>query len=235
MKSMRTIIAVLAVAHMAAILGFVGYLAGTDRVNRDRLEAVRDIFALTVTDEQAALDAEAATLAANGSVPNGVLDQGNGAGGGSEMPGSGSTSRIERLKTNDDLMREREMRLEKDREILKRSLESENRKLQTARDDLARQEAAFDAKIEEQKRLREDEQFQKMVSVMKGLKPKDLKAKFDAYIADGKIELVVNILDSFDPRTAIKLIGEYKTDEENMLAAELLQRLKDRGLTATSP
>lgn len=233
MKSIWTLIAILAVAHLLTLIGFVGYLAGTDRMSRERLESVRDLFVMTVAEAKTAKEAEEAAAAASGAgASTNVLNRLDGGG---EMPGSGSANRIDRLKTNDELMREREMRLEKDRDILKKSLESENRKLQAKRDELGRQEAAFDAKIEAQKLLREDEQFQKMVSVLKGLPAKDMKAKFDAFIAEGKIDLVVDVLDAFDARTAQKVLKEYKTPEENVLAAELLVRLKDRGLTATNP
>jgi len=50
------------------------------------------------------------------------------------------------------------------------------------------------------------------------------------FLAQGKMELVIDILDAFDARTSQKVMKEYKTAPENALAAELLEKLKDRGM-----
>jgi len=237
MKTIWSIITILAIAHMLALMGFVGYLAGTDRLNRDRIDAIRAIFVPTIAEDEAA--AEAAEQESNETKSDAdpfLLSTDSTAGeSGQERPGAGSEDRYERLQTVDDLLRERQLRFEKDREHLKRTLEEENRKLQKGWDELRAEQAAFQQELDRQRSLREDEQFQKMVGILKGLSGKELKGKFDAFLVDGNMDLVIDVLDAFDNRTAQKVMKEYKSDEENVLAAELLRRLKDRGLTLANP
>src|SRR5690242_2780892 len=58
MKSLWTVVSVLALANLLMLGGFVGWLASTGRLNRDRADAVRALFAKTV-EEEAAVKAEA--------------------------------------------------------------------------------------------------------------------------------------------------------------------------------
>jgi len=238
MKTLWSIISILAVAHLLALAGFIGFLAGTERLSRDRLEAARDLFLPTLAEEQAAFE-EAAK----------AQDEAGGAGAGAEggeptsaatgaeqhSPGGGAEQRARRFKTVDELLREREMRFEEDRKHLARTLADEYAKLEREWEELRAQRESFQQEIERQRALREDEQFRKMVEILKGLSGEELKAKFDAFLAAGDTALVVDILDAFDKRTAQKVMKEYETEEENALAADLLVRLKDRGLTPGDP
>lgn len=236
MKTIWSVITILAIAHMLSLIGFIGYLAGTDRLNRDRIDAVRAIFVPTIAEDAASAAEEEASNETGDDADPLLLSTDSTAGeSGHERPGAGSEDRYKRLQTVDDLLRERQLRFEKDREHLKQTLEEENRKLQKGWDDLHAEQAAFQRELDRQRSLREDEQFQKMVGILKGLSGKELKGKFDAFLADGNMDLVIDVLDAFDSRTAQKVMKEYKSDEENALAAELLRRLKDRGLALANP
>ena len=66
---MMKLIKILAIANLLAVVGFIGWLVATDRVNRDRLERVREIFHPTIAAEKTAIaetetkDAEQVKLA----------------------------------------------------------------------------------------------------------------------------------------------------------------------------
>jgi len=238
MKTIWNVITIVAIAHFLALIGFVGFLAGTKRLNRERIDAARQIFAMTLPEEEAAKDAEAkaqekkkldavkSTLKDDPLLvslyPNGPDTE--------TSASMNSEERTATVTSEDEFLREREMRFKKDQEHLKRTLEEENRKLQKGWKDLKTNQDAFRAEVERQRKLREDTQFQKMISILKGLPAKDTKGKLDAFLAQGKMELVIDILDAFDARTAQKVMKEYKTAPENALAAELLEKLKDRGM-----
>ncbi len=229
MKTLWNIMSVIAIAHLLALIGFGGFLFQSDRISRDRLEAVRAVFQPTLAEEQAALDQ--AVKDGTASVEGVSTINGNG----SEEPSAGVAQRIKQLQTVEELVRERELRFDRDRQLLMSTLSIEHRKLEQERVELDAERTAFTEMIQHQKELREDEQFQKMVDILKGLSGKDLKAKFDALLQDGKMETVVDIIDAFDKRTAQKVLKEYQTAEENILAADLLIRIKDRGLTLGTP
>ncbi len=241
MKTISKVITIVAIAHLLALIGFIGFLIGTNRLNRERVDAVRDIFMVTIPDEVAAKEAEvkvdeekkqAAMMESLKDDPLLPVLYPDGPDMGGAM-GLNSEQRSARMASEDELLREREMRFTKDQEHLKRTLEEENRKLQKGWDDLRANQAAFQAEIERQRKLRDDEQFQKMVSILKGLPAKDIKGKLDAFLAQKKMDLVIDILDAFDARTSQKVMKEYKSVAENALAAELLERLKDRGMVAS--
>ena len=69
--------------------------------------------------------------------------------------GLNSEQRSARITSEDELLREREMRFTKDQEHLKRTLEEENRKLQKGWDDLRASQAAVQAELERERELRE--------------------------------------------------------------------------------
>ena len=52
---MMKLIKILAIANLLAVVGFVGWLVATDRVNRERLERVREIFHPTIAAEKTAI------------------------------------------------------------------------------------------------------------------------------------------------------------------------------------
>jgi len=52
-RSLRTIITTLAIADILALAGFVGWLKMSDRLDMDRLEQVRSLFAETRAQQQA--------------------------------------------------------------------------------------------------------------------------------------------------------------------------------------
>lgn len=235
MKTLWNAVSILAVAHMLALIGFIGYLAGTDRLNRDRIDEVRALFAPTIAEARlAAEEEEKARLAgelvdgAPGATMRTVSNT-------MEQPSHGAGDRIAKLHTVDEMLRERENRFEKDREHLKRTLEEEMASLEKGWEDLKAARQAFQEELERQRELKEDEQFQKLVDMLSGLQGKDIKAKFDALLEQDDMALVIDLLDRFDKRIAQKVLKEYKSDEENALAADLLKRLKDRGISPVSP
>ncbi|MBL1218262.1 MAG: hypothetical protein D8M59_12295 [Planctomycetes bacterium] len=221
MKAMWTAISILCVAHMLALVGTLGYLAGTGRLSRPRVEAVRDVFVMTVADQQAQEEqaAEEARTLAEEQARLARLDDAN----------LGVEHRINRLQKQEELLRGKLTRAEADRKQLELALEQRLRDLEQASAQLQEERDLFRKELDRQAKLRSDEQFQKTISILKGLPSEQLKAELDVYMARDETEWVVDIIDALDKRTAQKLFEEYESPADLEVAADLLVRLKERG------
>src|SRR5690606_33928022 len=87
---------------------------------------------------------------------------------------------------------------------------------------------------ERQSALMRDEGFQSAVKTVESLRPRQVKAMFQQMLADGRERDVVDLLGGMDLRKRAAVLGEFKAGEEAGQAADLLQRLRDRGLDAPS-
>ena len=89
--------------------------------------------------------------------------------------------------------------------------------------------------IEAERKRRADTQFTKAVKLLEALPPKQAKTKIVELVDSGKISQAVAYLNEMNQRAAGKLLAQFKTDEENRLATELLERLRTFGLNADVP
>lgn len=239
MKRVWNVIAVLAIANLLAIGGFVGWLAATDRLNMDRLRELRETLKVTVTEEKA----EEARVSAEAAEKAKASAEAARRAGAPESSGQ----KIEDRRQAQDLLDQQLVRMREEARQLQVLIQSR-------RDELDRQSAAldaarkdFDQRQAEWKALSEDEQFQQAVGVLEAQKPADamkiLTAILDApplpQNADAatpprnKREIVIRYLASMGDRTRAKIIAEFvKVDDK--LAAELLEDLRKRGAETTT-
>lgn len=52
MKSLWSVVSFLAVVHLLALLGFLGWMYGSDRLSLERVRTVRELFAMTMAEEK---------------------------------------------------------------------------------------------------------------------------------------------------------------------------------------
>lgn len=221
MKTLWATISIIAVAHMLAILALVAFLLGTDRIDRQRFDQVRSIFVTTIAQETAEAEAKAEVekIKADEQKWLNSLDDAN----------TGIDGRIERLEKQDDLINAKNERFNEDRKQHEAVLNNKLKEIAKQLAILDRERKAFQDEVERQKQLVQDVQFQKMVGILKGLPAEQLKTELDVYIQKGEIDRVVDIINAFDKRTSSKLFEQYQTPEDQILAADLLVRLKELG------
>lgn len=235
------VVSILAVAHVLALLGLIGYLAGTGRLSRERADAVRELFAMTVADETAAKEAEAAEAAAAGAGTS-IIETGG--------PPLDAAERLELRLERTELERQRAERLRREVEDLQRTLAIERRRLDQERAALEAAQAAFTAERELIAQTEGSEQFQRALETLQGLRPADAKTAlqeiidgtvpiYDARIGldtspDAGLRQAVAYLDAMDERQRTKVVAEFVKDEPG-LAARLLERLRTRGVVARGP
>ncbi len=222
LRAAWTAIAVLAVAHLLALGGFVGWLAATDRLSAERVEAVRRLFVETVPEEQARLAREererasAELAAAHERLPQGP-------------PLTGEQTLGVRLAVS-EMDRQRLARMEREKRDIQESIDRRMAELQAAREQLERERRSFDALRNNLRQIEGDEQFRKSLAVLETVKAEDAKAMLSELLVQGETDKVVAFLNAMQERTRAKVMAEFVDAGETRVAADLLERLRTFGL-----
>lgn len=247
MRTLWATVSVLAVAHLLALVGFIGWLGATGRLDRSRLERLGALFGETVDAERARLEAEAAAAAdaERPQQPEGFA-----------IPVSASAV-VEEQLAMEEAGRTELRRMMQDAEALRAALVVERAQVDAQRTEVEAQRAAFEAMRQGIDALEGDEQFRKSLGVLQGMKAEDAATVLRELIAgrgelvpaapkaDGQADLAapeagvapdgmtraVSYLDRMSSRSRTKIMTEI-TEQDAALATELLERLRTHGLVA---
>lgn len=223
MKSLWTVICVLALANLMAMLGFTAWLGATDRLSWDRLRQVRQMLAPTNADD--AMQAEAQKKQEQKAQAE-EQEKSRMAG-----PPESATERIERNKSEEDVKAQAKLRTQREQEDLGRTLLLERASLDAQRAELAAERRKFEdarAAFEEQTR---SEQFKQALATLEAQKPKDAFGVLKSMIDGQKPDQAIAYLAAMGDHPRSKVVAEFiKADEK--LAASLLEQLRLRGVTA---
>ena len=225
MKTLWTAITIVVLLNILLLGAGLLWLKSSGRLNAERVRRVGEMFALTIDEEQqqqAQADAleeqsrqQAMDLARLESVSDGPISL---------------ADRLEAQQQRDDLATMRLDRLKRDIRDLQQQLELSKRLLAEKEAQLQADRQAFEQALAQQQQLQQDENFQQTVSMYEQLKPKQAKQMFRDLIERGQIEQVVDYLAAMQLRKAAGAIKQFKSPEEITQAAELLQRLRERGI-----
>ncbi|MHC4768598.1 MAG: hypothetical protein ACYTEI_07800, partial [Planctomycetota bacterium] len=205
MKTAWNIVSFLAVVHLLALLMFAGWLWHTDRLDGGRIAELRALFAPTLTEaravaEQAELEAEARL------VQQAEQDR-------RQDPPLPTSDRVARLTA----ARQEDERAEHHLDMVRRQLLQQ---FDIAAQQLEDQRGALDADRQGFEQGVGADQQQRQES----LPPKQAKQKIVELVQSGRTDQAVVYLDAMNQRAAGKVLAEFKTDEDNKLATELLER-----------
>jgi flagellar basal body-associated protein FliL len=223
MRLLWTVLSVLAVAHILALLGFIGWLGASDRLDGVRVKEVRALFTETAAQRQAREEQE--RLAAEAEAAAAL---------------EAERARIPPVTAAGTL----ELKLQQSQADQAR-LEGIRREVQILQDTLRREREALNEGWAQLKREREDferarklvaetegnTQFKKTLATYENLKPEKAKAALQQLIEAGNTEQAIAYLNAMQERTRTKLIDEFIKDDPK-LATDLLERLRTRGLSA---
>lgn len=234
MRSLWTILSVIAVANVLGLGAFIGWLHATDRIDLDRVRRLREVLTETVAEERARTEAESAEAAAA-----------------AEAERQRRADREPPLRTSDvldvKLQRGEADRLREERRLreaqdLRRTLDRERGLLDQQRAELEADKAAFNAMRREIAELEGSEQFRRTLATYEALKPDAVRTIFLELLkpsAEGRPDeagaaQVVAYLNAMQDRARAKIIDEFVRGEP-ALAAELLERLRTYGLEPGGP
>jgi hypothetical protein len=225
-RTIWTILSVLAVANLLALGAFVAWLGGTDRLDASRVREVRAVFSQTLTqkqvDEAAAKAKEEADLKA-------AADKAK-----SELPPvtAADTLAIKLEQSKADT--ERMEALRREVRILQETLRRERQALEDDKLALKKEREEFERARTVVAETEGNAQFKKTLATYEGLKADQAKLALQELIDRKEVDQVVAYLNAMQERTRTKIINEFISADPKV-ATDLLERLRMRGLLASAP
>ena len=228
MKSIWALISILLLLNALLLAGGVGWLYSSGRLDKDRFEQIRDMLTVTIEDEkQQELKAKEIEEQTRQKAMEIVR---------LESVSDGPITLADRLvaeEQGDELAVQRVERLRRDISDLRRQLALAKDLLAKKHDTLAVQRQEFEQAIEQQTKLKEDEDFQKAVRMYQQIKSKQAKEIFQEMLQRGQLTQVVDYLAAMQLRKAAGVLKQFKSPEEIVQATDLLQHLRLRGIEMT--
>lgn len=220
MKRVWTVIAILAVANILALGGFIGWLKMSDRLNKDRVEQVRKTFARTVAQEVSdkVAEAQATKDAEKKKAEDERMAQ----------PPETAGEKIAKQKLDEEQKLQAIQRKQQELESLRTSLMSELSKLEEQEKRLKADKEAFAAERARIAQTEGEKQFKDALATLEGQKPKDAKQVLKALIDAKQKPQAVSYLAKMEEGKRSKVMAEFVKDDA-ALAAELLEQLRTRG------
>lgn len=226
MKTLWTVLTVIAVANMLALLGLVGWLRTSDRLDMARIAEVRGLFVETTAQRKAreeeqrskseAEEKAAAERAKQGQPPLTAADV--------------LATKIEQGK----LDQERLQSLKREVQLLQETLRRERAQLETDRAAFQKERSEFEQARKVVVQTEGSVQFKKALATIEGLKPDKAKTALQELLDLKQVDQVVSYLNAMQERTRTKIIDEFiKSDPK--VATDLLERIRTRGILARGP
>ena len=226
MRAIWIILSTLALANMLALAVVVGWLASTDRLSRERIDAVREIFVQTAAQEEVneadmARQAEEAAVLAEVERKKG-------------LPPLTAEQRLDLVREYADLIQQRTERTRRETQDLINTLMVQQSRLQQERVQLTAEREAFESMRAKITALEGSEQFQKALKIYQTIKPDVASAMLMELVNRNEIDQIVAYFNAMPPRTASRIITELKKNS-SALAADLVERLRVHGIEAVPP
>lgn len=219
---MMKLIKILAIAHLLAVVGFIGWLFASGRVNAERLQRVREIFHPTIAQEQAMV-AETETKTAEqvrlAEEQKRLLE--------APMPRTEQIVSAERFQQRAALA---VRGLQDEQRRLLDDLSSRERGVTEREEALAKRQVDWETSIAEEKERQTKEQFRKAVRLLEAAPPKQGKDWILELVRTNREDQAVSYLDAMNPAKSAALLKAFKGEGEAKVATDLLERLRQLGL-----
>ncbi len=225
MRAILTALTILIVLNLLAVGAGVAWLAGTDRLSRERVEAVVAVFKPTIAQEEAAAR-EAEALAAEAAQTQAeALRLAEVADGPKTLE-----ARLAESRRVDEVTAQRVERLKREREDILRQIEAAKLMIERQREEIAVREQAFDQRVAAYQEQRESDDFKRAVSMLEQLKPGQVKQVLQDFMATGETEQAVAYLAAMNQRKAGAVLREFKEEPELEQARTLIEALRMQGV-----
>ena len=247
MRKIWTILAVLAIGNLLALIGGVAWLGASGRLSVERMRVVREMFSETVGAQLAREEVEEDEAAAEAELADA-----------SEQRGVAMSSaevmqyRLDGIEAD----RERRRRYQQEFRDLGEALAQREATLERERSAFEADRKAQEEYLEAIAQTDGDLQFRKAVKVIDGLTAQDAAGIITALIGTGVdgvledsgdaenaddapglrlagVDRAVSYLNGMQERSRLKLMAVLSANQPG-LAAELLERLRTRGLAAAT-
>ncbi|QQE11192.1 hypothetical protein JD969_17095 [Planctomycetota bacterium] len=229
MKTLRIIIGCVLAINMLVVLGGLGFLYGTDRLDRDRLDQTIDMFRLTIT-EQADLEAEQLATAEQADAELEQVMRLQQAENGSKS----FSDYLDESQSATEIAMARYARLNREIKDLERRMAANKLVIEQEKNKLKEDRDALEADRRKYAEGNKDADFDRMIEMFEQLKPKQSKEIMQRMLSENKLNDVVDYLNAMSSRKSASIIKEFKTPEEIVQAKAILERIRTRGQLAKS-
>jgi hypothetical protein len=221
MKTLLRAVGILATLHLMAVAGGIGWIVGTGRLDERRWGELRAMFAETTAQRDAR---EAVTAEVEPETGERLA----------EVPLT-AEQQIDRKLTLSEADRQVLQRMRREIDDLRRALQTERAQLDAERAAFLADREAFAAERERIMATEGQEQFRSVLATLKTMKPELAHSLLSATIADQPDGMTVAVayLDNLPPRTSAAVLKEFE-EQDPALAAQLLERLRTRGVVAAA-
>jgi hypothetical protein len=226
MRKLWNIVSFLAVVHILALLFVVIWLWQTKRLTVDRVREAKMVFAPTLPEVAAAAKKSAAAAQEEQLKEAEAAKKAN--------PPLDSATQIQYISLVRQQEAQSRQRLNDDQKMLRQQLALTSAQIDDRQALLASQQAKLEAANRPDLQRKIDEQFMQTVKQYELAAPKQAKKMVVELINGGQQEQAVAYLKAMNPRNASKILKEFKTDSEIVMAKELLEKLRTLGLEATA-
>jgi hypothetical protein len=220
MKGVFIAISVLAIANLLGVIGFVGWLYQSGRLDRERVDRIRAVLGETIAEEKVRVAAEKAKAEeeAKKEAAEARLR------GDPETAGAALVRQREKSEVQEATI----MRLRQELTQLTAEMAASREAIDRDRSDLDAKTKALAAKTNKAQDAKKAEQFKQTLGALEAQKPALARQALQAMLDQGRRDQVLEYLAAMQEDTRAKLVTEFiKTDER--LAADLLQGLLTRG------
>ena len=228
MKALWNVISIFLVIHLIAVLVLVGWLRTSDRLNKERVNGVVEMFRLTITDEQTTLEEEAEAEEEQRQAMRELARL--------EEVADGLTSVDDRLRTSSEDKEVGLLKLEWTKRAivdLLQNLEKTKAELVRLKNENETERDAFEKAVADRTEMLADESFQQAVKLYENLDPELAKKNFLELIKQDQEDQVVDYLSAMQLRKAAKVLGQFEGAKETAIVTRLIQRLRERGVELT--
>jgi hypothetical protein len=222
MKTLWSILSIVAVAHLLAIAGIIAYLVGTGRLDAPRMREVRQLMSETSTQRDARLEQDKIKAARDAAAAQSAAKIGT--------PPVTAADALDLKLEQSQIDLTRLESLKRDVQVLQETLARERAALDTERSAFTKARQDFEQAREVVRKTESDAQFKKALATIEGLKADKAKATLQTLIEQQQTDQVVSYLNAMQERTRTKVLDEFiKSDPK--VAADLLERLRTRGMS----
>lgn len=223
MKSIWLALSMIALANILALAGVIGWLGATDRLNADRVRRIRELLAKPAAVEAAEQQAQ---LVAQQEAVQQQLAADKLA-----RPPIPASDRIAADQAESELSLQRMLRRQREIDDLGSQLLRRQDELDRREKELLGRIAAFEDQKRKYMEIEGAAQFQAALATLEGLKAREAKAMLESLMSKGASDEVIAYLARMDERKRAAIVSEF-AKEQPSVAADLLERLRTRGVTA---
>lgn len=231
MKAIGWATLVLLLLHLLAGAGYVGWLASSGRIDRDRLRRAAAIFEVPIEEEKQQVEklkAEAEQQAKKLHMAQALQHV--------ETVGLKSFNQMITESAGKEQVADlRADRIARDIEDLRRRFEADKQLVEKRLKEVQAREMALKKLLEEEASLRESRDFKLAVQMYEQLKPRQVKDMFAELIRQNQTGQVVEYLAAMQLRQAASVIKEFKAPQEVPVATQLMELLRARGVNLLAP